>query len=72
MFNFPFPKHPGEFLGANKQLFKWVCPPVRPSVGPLHLFNFGGVDVLISTAWPVLALVILLPFLFLAVIDLRI
>ena len=44
-------------------LYKWVCPLVRrsfcptvhPSVGLLHLY-FGGVDLLFSTAWSVLAL----------------
>ena len=30
---------------------------IHPSVRPFCLFNFGGLDVLISTAWPVLALV---------------
>ena len=30
---------------------------VRPSVCPLRLLIFGGIDVLLSTAWTVLALV---------------
>ena len=34
-----------------------VDPSVDPSVSPLRLFIFGGIDELISTAWPVLALV---------------
>ena len=35
---------------------RWsFCPTVHPSVGPLHLY-FGGVDLLFSTAWSVLAL----------------
>ena len=41
------------FLGAKKHLYKWV----RRSVGPLRLFIFGDIDALLSTAWPVLALV---------------
>ena len=58
-----------SFLGTKKHLYKWVCLSVRPSVrpsiapsirhsvGPLRRFIFGGIDVLLSTAWPVLALV---------------
>ena len=42
-----------HFLGANEHFYKWV----RPSGRPLRLFVFGDIDVLISTAWPVLALV---------------
>ena len=34
-----------------------VRPSVHRSVGPLRLFIFGDIDVLLSTAWPVLALV---------------
>ena len=43
------------FLGASKHLCEWVCP---PSIRPLRLFIFGDIDVLISTAWPVLAPVV--------------
>ena len=35
-----------------------VGRPVRPSVAPSRLFIFGDNDVLLSTAWPVLALVL--------------
>ena len=47
----------GDWLGANKHLHKWVCPSVGLSVRLLCLFIFGDLGVLISTAWPVLALV---------------
>ena len=42
------------FMGAKKHLYEWVRPSVR--------YAFGGFDVLISPAWPVLALVHLLFF----------
>ena len=62
------------FLGANKHLYKWVCPSVRPSVRlsvpPLRLFIFGDIDMLISTAWPVLALVINI-FVMVTVVSIR-
>ena len=44
-----------KFLGAEKHLYNRVCP----SVSPLRLLIFGGFRVLQSTAWPVLALVLL-------------
>ena len=45
-------------LGAKKHLYKCIRPSVRPSVCPLRLFIFGGIKMLLSTAWPVLALVV--------------
>ena len=48
-----------------KHLYKRVCPSVRRlvhlSVCPLCPLIFGGIDVLLSTAWPVLALVLQFP-----------
>ena len=29
-----------SFIGANKHLYKWVCPFVRPSVTPLHFRRY--------------------------------
>ena len=51
------PPHSVLVLGATKHLYK-EGKSVLLSVGPLRLFIFGGIKMLLSTAWPVLALVV--------------